>query len=309
MKLCPARGFPLLLIIWILFLAVGCGTQAAPAARQVHRVAGFDQPESVQYDPRQDVYFVSSMAGYGSVKDGIGYISWFGAEDPTQGGILVQSGVSGVRLDSPKGLALQGDTLWVADIDVVRGFHRRTGVPLAAIDLAPHEAVLLNAIAVGPDGTLYVSDSGIIMSPDGVLYPGGDKVFAVKGGVVTILAEGADLRHPNGIRWNPEAERLVIAGFHPFGTEAYGLRPGDSARPVLARGPGRFDGVGILSGGRMLLTSWTDSTLYLVENGEQRPLIHDLWQPADIGIDTRRNRVAIPLVLPGLVEVWELPER
>ena len=33
-----------------------------------------------------------------------------------------------ITLNAPKGLALQGDTLWVADIDVVRGFDVTTGM-------------------------------------------------------------------------------------------------------------------------------------------------------------------------------------
>jgi hypothetical protein len=36
-------------------------------------------------------------------------------------------------------------------------------------------------------------------------------------------------------------------------------------------------------------------------------VIGDLWQPADPGMDTRRMRVAIPLVLQGRVEIWQLP--
>jgi hypothetical protein len=36
-------------------------------------------------------------------------------------------------------------------------------------------------------------------------------------------------------------------------------------------------------------------------------MITGLWQPADLGVDTRRNRVAIPVVLQGRVEIWDLP--
>ena len=46
---------------------------------------------------------------------------------------FIVGGVNGVQLDAPKGMALQGDTLWVADITNVRGFNRKTGVPVASI--------------------------------------------------------------------------------------------------------------------------------------------------------------------------------
>src|SRR5690348_15134892 len=44
-------------------------------AKFVQNIIGFNGPESVRYDADQDVYFVSNMMGYGSLKDGLGYIS------------------------------------------------------------------------------------------------------------------------------------------------------------------------------------------------------------------------------------------
>jgi sugar lactone lactonase YvrE len=297
--------------IAISLLATGCSAQAEEprAARQIFVVEGFDQPESVQYDERADVYYVSNMHGPGSVKDGVGYISWFSADDPQKRGYLAAGGQNGVTLDAPKGLALQGDTLWAADIDKLRGFHRRTGAPVAEIDLAPHGAVLLNSIAVGPDRMLYVSDTGIIMSPIGVLYPGGDKIFQVgPDGSVRVIAEGGDLGRPNGIRWDEEEGRLVVASFHPFESEVYTIQPGQPDRTVLSRGTGKFDGLAVLGDQRVLFTSWQDSSLYMMSGeGEPERIVENLWQPADLGIDTRRGRVAIPTALPSQVEIWELP--
>ena len=31
--------------------------------------------------------------------------------------------------------------------------------------------------------------------------------------------------------------------------------------------------------------------------------------PADIGVDTKRNRVAVPFVARNLVEIWQLPRQ
>jgi len=283
---------------------------AGPEPRRVLVLEGFDQPESVQYDPRQDVYFVSSMAGLGSARNGMGYIARARAERPEAWEVFVRSGVRGARLDAPKGLTLQGDTLWVADIDVLRGFHRRTGEPLAEIDLAPQGAVLLNALTVGPDGTLYATDSGIVMGAKGVEYVGGDKIFAIgSDGSVRIVAQGPELGHPNGITWDPFGERLLVVSFHPFGSELYALAPNGSKGEVLGRGTGRFDGVQVLPGGDVVVTAWSDSSLHRFSGGRSERVLRDLWTAADLGVDTRRHRVAIPLVLPGRVEVWEVPGR
>ena len=95
--------------------------------KRVASIAGFRAPESVKYDPDQDVWFVSNIAGFGSEKDGRGYIVRISAEHLDSMSVFAISGVNGVRLDAPKGMAIQGDTLWVTDIDVLRGFNRRTG--------------------------------------------------------------------------------------------------------------------------------------------------------------------------------------
>jgi sugar lactone lactonase YvrE len=277
-------------------------------ARKLFVVEGFDQPESVQYDREQDVYFVSNMFGYGSARDSTGYISWFSAEDPGNRGTLVQSGRNGALLNAPKGLALQGDTLWVADIDVLRAFDKHTGAPLREVDLGPDGALLLNSVAVASDGIVYVSDTGIVMSDKGVLYRGADKILALRpDGSIAVTAKSTELRNPNGIRWDDQGKRLVVASFHPFGGEVYALPDGKLPRTVLASEPGHLDGLGILPDGRVIVTSWNDSSLHVIEGPARARLISGLWQPADLAVDSARGNVAIPLVLPGLVEVWRVP--
>ncbi|HYR10326.1 MAG TPA: SMP-30/gluconolactonase/LRE family protein [Longimicrobium sp.] len=306
--------------IILLCALAACGTAEArdtsAGARKLHVIQGFGFPESVRYDSAQDVYFVSNMAGPGSLKDGNGYIVRVAAGDLRRPEVLIEGGKNGVTLDAPKGMALHGDTLWVADIEVLRGFHRRTGAPLAAIDLRPHGAVLLNDVAVGPDGSLHVTDTGIAMTDKGVMYRGGDKVFVIgPERRVSLLAEGRDLGRPNGITWDPDGKRWIIVSFHPFRSEVYAVKPGQNVprgeerRTVLARGLGKFDGVERLADGRLLVTCWTDSSLHVIGGGRDERIIRDLWQPADLGVDTRRQRVAIPLVLQGRVEIWELLPR
>lgn len=284
--------------------------ETSAAARRLHRIEGFGFPESVRYDPDQDVYFVSNMAGPGSLKDGNGYIVRVRAGQPDSAWVFIQGGRNGVTLDAPKGMALRGDTLWVTDIDVLRGFNRRTGAPLATIDLRAHHPVLLNDVAVGPDGSLHVTDTGIAMTDKGVIYQGGDRIFRIgPDRAVSVIASGAGLGRPNGITWDPDGRRWIVVSFDPFRSEVYAIRPGASTRTILARGQGKFDGVERLADGRLLVTAWSDSSLHVIDGDRTQRIIRDLWQPADLGVDTRRGRVAIPLALQGRVEIWELPAR
>jgi sugar lactone lactonase YvrE len=308
----PARRIssaPLLLAA--LALTPGCSTRDASAETAVARVGvvgDFQGPESVRYDPEQDVYFVSNMAGYGSVKDSIGVIHRVNAADRITTEIFAQSGVNGVVLHAPKGMAIQGDTLWVADIDVLRGFHRRTGQPVGTIDFAPLRPTLLNDVAAGSDGTLRVTDTGIIMSEKGVLHVGGAKIFSVgPGRAISVIAEGAALSEPNGITWDVAGKRWIVVGFTSFTSPVYVLA-GSGPSTTLAKGKGRFDGVEALPNGRVLYSSWTDSSIHMIANGENTQIVRNLPEPADIGVDTRRGIVAVPISVMGRVEFYRIPK-
>jgi hypothetical protein len=76
---------------------------------------------------------------------------------------------------------------------------------------------------------------------------------------------------------------------------------------VLEQGKGKFDGVEPLADGRLLVAAWNDSSIHVLGGGRDVRIIRDLWQPADIGVDMRRNRIAILQPVRDRVEFWELP--
>ena len=276
-------------------------------ARFVRNIVGFQGPESVRYDPELDAFFVSNMTGLGSAQDGNGYIVRVSASTEDSAVVLAQGGVNGVTLDAPKGLAVHGDTLWAADISALRAFDKRTGAPLTTIDFAPLGAVQLNDVAVGPDGTLHVTDTGIIMSDKGVIHVGPDRIYVVgPNRSITVAAEGPQLGRPNGITWDAAGKRWIVISFDPFNGQVM-VDPKGSAKPQLIRtGKGQLDGVEALPDGALLFTSWADSSVHLLRNGRDQPIIRAVPVPADIGIDTKRNRLAIPLSMLGTVQLWTL---
>jgi sugar lactone lactonase YvrE len=264
----------------------------------------------VRYDAELDVYFISMMNGFGSYKDNNGYIVRVPAGAPSQLTMFAESGKNGVTLHAPKGMAIKGDTLWVADIDVLRGFDRRSGRPVATIDFASHQPTLLNDVALGPDGRIYVTDTGIQMTEFGVIYKGGDRVFALgPGGAISVVAEGSRLGRPNGITWDAHRNRWLVVTFDPFSSTMYTLRANDTTRAVVARGKGKWDGVEVLDHNRILVSSWSDSSVHVFspDGREQyQNRIHPVPEPADIAVDTRRSQVAVPVSVMGRVEVWAL---
>ena len=281
-------------------------TASPPPATKVATVAGFLTPESVLHDTTQDIYFVSNINGSPTAKDDNGFISRVRPDGAVENLKFIEGGKSGVTLNAPKGLALWADTLWVADIDAVRAFNTRTGATIDSVSLASLGAVFLNDIAVAPTGALYITDTGIRFDDVGnVLHPGPDRVFRIgPDRKVTVAVRGDTLGRPNGIALDPVGKRFVIVEFG--GRSLLAWKPEDKAPSVIAKGPGGFDGV-VIAGGKILVSSWTDSTVSSYETGQEVKVITGVPSPADIGYDGKRNRVLIPIFTGNRVEIWQLP--
>ena len=81
--------------------------------------------------------------------------------------------------------------------------------------------------------------------------------------------------------------------------------PIEPNRPI-AKGPGRYDGIEVLPGGRILVSAWNDSTVSEIVGERLRPLIRGVSAAADIGVDPVAGMVAIPLLREDRVEFWRL---
>jgi sugar lactone lactonase YvrE len=267
-------------------------------------IEGFKTPESVIYDVDQDVWFVTNINGNASAVDDNGFISRLKADGTVDSLRFIAGGVAKVTLNAPKGTAIVGDTLWVTDINAVRGFNRKTGQPVATVEFGS-KAKFLNDIVAGPDGSLYVTDTGILFDSKGnMTHPGPDRIFKIGAKhVVTIAADGDVLERPNGIAWDAAGQRYMLAPFG--GTTIASWTPGQAPVP-FAKGPGSQDGIEVLSDGRVLVTSWADSTLFIASPGGNKVIVSKVATPADIGIDRGRHVVAIPLFTLDKVEFWDI---
>jgi sugar lactone lactonase YvrE len=278
----------------------------APGATKLAVVEGFLTPESVLHDPVQDIYFVSNINGGPTAKDNNGFISRVRPDGAVENLKFIEGGHGGVTLNAPKGLAIRGDTLWVADIDMVRSFDAKTGAPRDSVSLAGLGAVFLNDIAIAQTGALYITDTGIRFDDVGnMLHPGPDRIFRIGSDrQVTVAVRGDTLGRPNGITLDSVGKRFIVVQFG--GRSVLAWKPGDKAPSVIAKGPGGFDGVEI-AGSRLLVSSWTDSTVSSYETGQEVKVITGVPSPADIGYDAKRKRVLIPVFSGNRVEIWQLP--
>ncbi len=273
--------------------------QPALATRQdsttlVATVTGLEGPEAVRYDPDQDVYFIANFgARSAAARDSNGYIARV-RHDGTIEAQKFMTGTAALPLHQPRGMAIRGDTLWVADADGVHGFNRRTGAQAAFVDFSAHEPGFLNDVAVGPDGRLYITDTGR------------GRVYRITSGTAEVAVEDSMTGPPNGITWDAGRNRFLLATWGNART----LRTYDPVTGTLAEldsmPGGRHDGIELLDGA-IVVTSQRDSMIYAVIEGHPHPIIRTTGAPADIGIDTRRRRIAVPYIALNRVDIWELP--
>lgn len=280
---------------------------SAQAPKRLAVVDSLQTPEAVSYDAALDVYFVSNINGQLGAKDGNGFITRIRGNGKLDSLHFIQGGRGGVTLNGPMGSRIQGDTLWVLDIDVLRGFNAKTGAPVATIDLAPLHPLLLNDLAIGPDGDFYVTDTGIQVGADGkIAHTGPDRIYHVgRDRKPTIALESAALATADGIDWDPAHRQLVLAPFGGMSVQTW--QPGAAAPVDVAPGKGQFDGIEIERNGLILITSWADSSVASLEGTRLVRRISGRAPPADVTYDARRHQVGIVSMVASRFELWTLP--
>lgn len=297
-----------MLAVLLAFTTVACGanddaeavneetpaTEAATERASFTITGDFQTPESVLHDPTADVYLVSNINGDPLGKDDNGYIVRVSPDGQVTDPRWIDGARDGVTLHAPKGMALRGDTLFVADIDSLRAFERTSGAPLGAWGAAG--VTFLNDVAAGPDGTIHVTDSGFTT---GFEPSGSDAVYALSNGALTAVVKSPDLGRPNGIVAHDGG--LVAVG---FGGNTTRLIADGQASVGTSLPTGQLDGVVRLSDGTLLVSSWEGSAVYsIAPDGTVATRVSDVEAPADLGLDEARGRVLIPLFNGNRIEV------
>lgn len=159
-------------------LAAGTLTASAQSATESWRLGGLKVPESVIFDKANNRLIVGNMVTFGPDGGADGYLSIVSPE----GQLVTEQWTTG--LGDPKGMAIVGDSLFVADTTGLVEIKLADGSVVATHDL--EGAMFANDVTT--DGTsVYVSD---LM---------GSAIYKVTGGVAEKWLADEKLATPNGL--------------------------------------------------------------------------------------------------------------
>jgi hypothetical protein len=265
-----------------------------PEAR-LFSIEGLAAPEAVRYDPDADVYLISNFGSGDDPEANDGFIARARAEDGEIETLHWAVGDERRPLQDPRGMALSGDTLWIADARGAHAFARYGGAQLRFVDLTGLEPGFLNDVAVGPDGGVYLTDTGR------------SRLLRLSGDSAIVVAEGDALGSPNGLTYEPSTGAFVLVPWEGGGDSLRAWHPVFRTLTVRARSPGgRFDGVEVVEG-RLVVASQADSALHWVGVDRGVPFQKVPGRPADIAVDTRRGHIAVPYIALDRVDVFPGP--
>lgn len=246
--------------------------------------AQYSGPESVEYDPVGDRYFVSNTTGLAiKVRDQAGAVTDF---------------VTGMAA-APYGLEILGDVLYACTGGGVRGYDLATGAQVFQIAL---NAGFANGITT--DGThLYVTDFNNTT---------GRKIFKVDpvAGSFTTLVQNLP-GQPNGIVHLPGTTEVLVAF---WGSNA-AVRSYDTVTGAnmgnVSTGVGNIDGITLDCEGQVMIASWSPARISRFTWGIMSPTFSNLnvpglSNPADIDYDTVHDRVCIPNSGNNTVTLFDL---
>ncbi len=257
--------------------------------------AVFRQPESVLPASRQPLLYVSNIDGAPLEKDGNGFISLLGRDGKVQALRWIEG------LNAPKGMALVGDTLYVADIDElveidaaagrIRARHAAPGARFlndVTADRAGHVFVsdmLTNRIHRLADGRFEVwLDSPRLANPNGLAIIG-DTLYV---GCWGVMAPDFTTQVPGHVLAISLADKAIA----DFGSDA----------PV-----GNLDGVEPMADGSLLVSDWMSGGIKRVAADGSVTVLDPLAPgSADIGFDAASGTVWVPMMKDGVVRALRL---
>lgn len=266
----------------------------AGSSSQLHaaQITGLEAPNSFVGDQQGKEFFISNVNGEPDARDNNGFITKVDAEGKVLNLKFIQGGITDVMLHAPKGLAIVDQTLYVADLDQLKGFDRTTGKPLVVISFPPLPSkgvVSLTDVTAGASGLLYASDQS-----NNTIY----RIEHTAGHRVTQFIQDDRLAGPSGIAVNPRTGHLVAVSWNKG--KIFDITPEGQLSELESNGffTGRFQnlsGVDFDRWGNMYVSDFSRGKIWRMTRDQRFQVIAEyLLSPADISIDRTNNLILVP---------------
>jgi hypothetical protein len=265
--------------------------------------------ESCSYDPVRGVIVVPNRGVAQNVQTNNAWVSfinhdgsvhtarWIGLQNP---GEPRANMTTPLVLNEPLGSDIANGMLYVADRDggttptdpsvsVVRRFNMQTGAPAGEVRV--EKSTGFNDIEVADDGTIYGTQTGAGgQTPDPTTW----QVWKItKDGTASIFVQGAPLRQPNGIAFDPQGNIVVI---NIGNNEVLTFSPeGKLVKTENAAQAGN-DGLVIMADGTKYVSSVVNGGVSRIRPGRPAELIaQNIPNPASMCYDAGANQLVIPM--------------
>ena len=245
------------------------------------KVTGLKMPESCIQAKDGSIY-ISEIGEFG--KDGDGQISKL----DKKGNLTVFA----TGMDDPKGLAMIGDKLYVADKNRVLEINKDGTWQVYGAQMAfPSTPVFLNDLETDKLGNLYVSDSGDLKS-------GGQIYKIAKDGAITIVVDSKnpDILAPNGLL-SEGRNNLLEVDFESGILYRVNLTTGATTK--VATGFGGGDGLVKTKSGKIFISDWKNGKVYQVLAGKAHMIKEGYKASADIALSRDEKMLMVPDMKAG----------
>lgn len=247
-------------------------------------LTGFSHPESVVYDESQEHIYVSNI---GKKEEGDGFISMLSKK----GEILDISWITG--LNDPKGLLVDGNSLWVTDNTEVVEMDISSGEIVRKIEVEGAE--FLNDLAKDESGNIFISDTGK------------SSIYILKtSGEIEEWLNGPELENPNGLLVTSDAILVAAWGNENPGNVLKVDRETKETEKISGSGIGNLDGIQKISEEEYFISDWATGNIYRInKNGELEEKFTSAKSAGDILFLKSENKLYLPMNHQN--EVWIYP--
>jgi hypothetical protein len=276
-------------ILFIILLSTCLITSCTKKTFKAHKIWSSTNelkvPESVMFDSKRNILYVSNINGKPTEKNNKGFLSKLSLN----GKIIKLQWVKG--FNAPKGMGIYGNTLYVTDINRIHAIDIPKGKIIKTVK--EQKAKFLNDIAISNSGNVYISD---MMTGN---------IHILKNNKLEIFVNLKDFEGANGLLMK---QKNLLAG-SKTGIVSINLSTKKTKLLVPVKEYGMIDGLKRFNSNSFIMSNWKGKTQIVSLKGKVSVLIDttkEKIQSADFEYIASKNLIIIPTFFNNKVIAYKI---